>query len=103
VKCECRQCQREKLTNLYFNKKYILARSLLETDALSAPVILAVAPHGVVPWGNTGAQSKLFGGRPTKWAAAPVLFHIPLLRPLLHQYGAFPASKAGILKVLKDG
>lgn len=97
------QYHRERLTNIYFNKKYILADSLLSSTALADPVILAVAPHGVVPWGNTGAQSKLFGGRPTKWAAAPVLFRIPLLRPLLQQYGAFPASKEGILTVLSEG
>ena len=97
------QYHRERLTNIYFNKKYVVPASLLEPGALDRPCILCVAPHGVVPWGNCGAQSKLFGDRPTKWAAAPVLFKIPVLRPILQQYGAFPASKAGIIKCLSDG
>ena len=66
-------------------------------------MIICIAPHNVLPWGNTGAFSKLFGNRTTVWAAAPILFKIPLLRPILERYGTFSANKKGILKALSDG
>lgn len=111
------QFEREKLTNSYFSKRYIIPTAVLES-ASSKPVIIVITPHNVVPWGNTGALSKLFGDRATVWAAAPVLFNIPFvsavysrpivnnavrqLRPLLKKYGAFPASKTGILQALAE-
>jgi len=70
---------------------------------MDKPVIICIAPHNVLPWGNTGAFSKLFGNRTTVWAAAPILFKIPLLRPILERYGTFSANKKGILKALSDG
>jgi len=95
------QFHREQVTNHYLTKRYVIPESLLST--CTRPSIICVAPHGVVPWGNTGVQSKLFGNRGTKWAAAPILFSIPPLLPILRQYGAFPANKAGIMKTLQDG
>lgn len=53
--------------------------------------------------GNGRFMSKIFDNIPTVWAAAPVLFKIPSLRPMLENNGTFPAGKAGIVGALHKG
>ncbi|EOD41725.1 hypothetical protein EMIHUDRAFT_460972 [Emiliania huxleyi CCMP1516] len=93
-------CAREHLINQYFDRKYVLPEELLTLDR---PAIICVTPHNILPWSTSGAISKLFGGRLTDWGGAPVLFKLPMLRPLLAQFGTFPAGKKGIHQSLADG
>lgn len=74
-----------------------------ELLTLDRPAIICVTPHNILPWSTSGAISKLFGGRLTVWGGAPVLFKLPMLRPLLAQFGTFPAGKKGNHQSLADG
>lgn len=65
--------------------------------------IIAMTPHGLIPWGQSGASSKVFGGRTSRWGAAPILFNVYGMRDILKKYGCYPAGKKGIIDCLAGG
>lgn len=92
----------ERNNHHYFGTKYVLPKSIVEQDELP-PCCLCMAPHGVLPFGSSAASNKIFGGRPARFAAAPVLFKMPFTRRIMKQFGAYPAGKSGIVKCLEGG
>eukprot|EP00929_Paragymnodinium_shiwhaense_P108280 TRINITY_DN74604_c0_g1_i1.p1 TRINITY_DN74604_c0_g1~~TRINITY_DN74604_c0_g1_i1.p1 ORF type:complete len:407 (+),score=78.49 TRINITY_DN74604_c0_g1_i1:115-1335(+) len=94
----------ERHNHYYFGTKWILPRSIVERQDSMAPSILCMTPHGLLPFGTSACVSKVFGGRATQWAAAPILFKLPGgARHLLRSLGCFPAGKSGILQCLEEG
>merc|ERR1712000_312543 len=93
----------DRLNQEYFGMRWILPKSIVEAKDQLPASIIAMTPHGLIPWGQSGASNKVFGGRASRWGAAPVLFKIVGMRNLLKSVGCYPAGKSGIIKCLEGG
>lgn len=89
--------------HLYFGTRWILPRSIVAAEGSLPPSVICLTPHGLIPWGQSGASNKVFGGRTSRWGAAPLLFKIWGMRGILKKFGCYPAGKKGILDCLAGG
>lgn len=93
----------ERSNHHYFGTRWILPRSIVEQQRTLPPAILAITPHGILPFGTSGACSKVFGDRVSRWGAAPVLFRVPGIQSFLRRLGCYPAGKSGMMECLANG
>lgn len=89
--------------HIYFGTRWVLPKSIVAAEDSLPPSVICVTPHGLIPWGQSGASNKVFGGRTSRWGAAPLLFKIWGMRGILKKFGCYPAGKKGILDCLAGG
>jgi len=92
----------ERNTSKYLSAKFIWPSSLHRPAMESTPMLFAIVPHGVAPFGITTYPmwSKLFNDTLCRWTCAPVLLSIPIISIFLRNIGYIPAKSSSIVETL---
>ncbi|CAB9521814.1 Diacylglycerol O-acyltransferase 2-like protein 6 [Seminavis robusta] len=92
----------ERNTTKYLSVKFVWPQSVHRPQLEDTPVLFCIVPHGVVSWGIAAYPlwSKLWNDRICRWAMAPVVLKIPIVRYLARKVGYIPAKAQPILETL---